>query len=356
MSPPKLNLSLFFNQWRQAVLLLEADGTIAYKNPMFSSLFSRELGAQKNTLKKLLEHNPDIFQSIEKVMEQKNSYYLRDVAVNLIGKPTHPMDIEILPLSSDDIGISGIVVVFRDRKAHIRHEEHEKRADRIASFKTMASGLAHEIRNPLSGILGAAQLLASSLDDDEQKELSQIIVEETQRVDRLVSQLMNLSRPRGMQKQPVNINELLHSIVTLHKTSVSKNFLMEESYDPSLPLLQADQSQLKQVFVNLVKNAIEALEDSEHGHIQIRTRIVNDFGVKTREKRTLFLAVDIEDSGLGMTEDQLTKIFVPFFTTKPSGTGLGLPLCYQIVEEHHGDIRVESRPGKTVFSVYLPLG
>jgi len=354
MSPTDFNLSLFFNNWRQAVLILSPKGDISYRNPMFSSLFSRELASHRNNVAQLLEHNHDIYKAVQKVQESKSSYYLRDVQVNLIGKPSHPMDVEVLPITADNNEMLGIVILFRDRKAHVRHEEHEKRADRIASFKTMASGLAHEIRNPLSGILGAAQLLSTSIKNKEQKELSQIIVDETQRVDRLVSQLMNLSRPRCIQKEDVNINGLLHDLIILQKSSQLNSIIIEENYDTSLPPIKGDRELLKQVFVNLIKNAIEALPNG--GLIQVRSRIINEFGVKTRERRTQFLAVDVEDSGKGISEEQMTKIFVPFFTTKAEGTGLGLPLCYQIVEEHQGDFRVESKPGKTVFSVYLPLG
>ncbi len=350
-----INLPLFLGHLRQAVLVLAPDGSVLYRNPIFSSLFSRELSINKTEIKKILKHNPTIFEAFEKVLDQGNSYYLRDVDVNLIGKPAQPMDVEILSIASEENQLLNVVLLFRDRKAHIRQEEHQMRADRIASFKTMASGLAHEIRNPLSGILGAAQLLSKELKNQpDWKELSQIIVQETQRVDKLVAQLMNLSRPRAMQKEAVNINGLLHDLVILQKSALSNNIIITENYDPSLPPILIDRELIKQVFVNLIKNAVEVLPNG--GLIQIRSRVNNDFGLKTPVRKTQFLAVDIEDSGEGISEEQMTKIFVPFFTTKATGTGLGLPLCYQIVEEHQGDFRIESKPGKTVFSVYLPLG
>lgn len=352
----KINLEIFLNHLRNAVVMADTDGTIRVKNAAFSALFGRELGG--GTDKKLfhvLKNNPEILESVTKVIEIRGSYYLRDVPVMFEHKPARSMDVETFPITSEVGILLCVTIMFRDRAGLVRFEEHARRAERVNYLGTISSGLAHEIKNPLSGIKGASQLLTRELEGRKDlKEYAEIIQKEVTRVDKLLSDLLHFSKSRVLQKKKTNVNQVLHDIILLQKTVAAQRIECVEQFDPSLPPVVADESSLSQLFLNLIKNARQAIKDK--GKLTVRSRMVTDFGLKTRDVRRQVIAVNIEDTGEGMDADSLSKIFVPFYTTKPEGTGLGLALCQKIVSEHEGDIEVKSEKGRgTVFTVYLPV-
>ncbi len=249
----------------------------------------------------------------------------------------------------------GSILLLRDLTRRKELEEDLKRSDRLAMLGTLAAGLAHEIKNPLGGIKGAGQLLRRSVASDPSLvTYTDIIVREVDRVNLLIEQLLDLSRPARFNLAPLNIHELLDHVLLLEKQIFDKRQIIVKKYfDPSLPPILADPAQLTQVFLNLVKNAAEAVKD--RGCLTITTRIETDLHVREFGKdRGRFIWVDIEDDGVGIKEEDLPRIFSPFFTTKNNGTGLGLAICYRIIKEHGGLIRVESREGHgTTFKVAL---
>ncbi len=348
------DLSLFLENLRHAVVLVSPEGIILQNNPSFQSLFARELFSSDDIFK-VFRHNPELSHALKKIIETRGSYYLRDSLVYTDSKVPRSMDVEIFPLIDSHGSLFAVSLLFRDRSSLVRFEEQEKRNDRMGYLAMIASGLAHEIRNPLSGIKGASQLLSEELTDKgELKEYADIIQKEVDRVDRLVDDLLHLTKPRAMNRRAVNINQVLHDLMVLQKTVGAVSIKYSEQFDPSLPHVQGDEAALSQVFLNLIKNARQAL--AKDGHVIVRSRMVTDFGLRTQDKKKMFLAVDVEDNGKGMTPDEMSKIFVPFFTTKAQGSGLGLALCQQIVEEHEGTILVKSEPGRgSVFSVLLPV-
>jgi len=219
----------------------------------------------------------------------------------------------------------------------------------------LAAGIAHEIKNPLSGIKGASQLLVAGLQKNPPlREYAEIIQKEVERVNRLLNDLLHLSKGKKQRLKKTNINRILHELVVLQKTVKGGAITFVEEFDPSLPDIEADSEALSQLFLNLIKNARQAI--LVEGVVTIRTHLVTDFLVKKGETMKRMITVDVEDTGEGMDDEALSQVFVPFFTTKPKGTGLGLTLCQKIIEDHEGKIQVKSKKGKgTVFSVFLPV-
>jgi two-component system nitrogen regulation sensor histidine kinase GlnL len=221
-----------------------------------------------------------------------------------------------------------------------------KRADRLALLGTLAAGLAHEIKNPLGGIKGAAQLLKREVHHNPSLlQYADIVVREVDRVNRLIEQLLGLSQPAKLELGAVNIHEILDEVLLLERQAIPEwNVVVKKNFDPSLPPVRGDRARLTQVFLNLVKNAVQAMDG--RGTLTVTTRIETDFHIREQgRERGKFLWVDVEDDGPGIKDDDLPQIFSPFFSTKNGGTGLGLAVCYGIIKEHGGLIRVDSREG-----------
>jgi two-component system nitrogen regulation sensor histidine kinase GlnL len=266
-----------------------------------------------------------------------------------------PVNVTVSPLRNPRGDFIGSILLMRNLTYRRELEEDLKRADRLALMGTLAAGLAHEIRNPLGGIKGAAQLLRRSLNGDPSLlEYTRIMVREVDRVNELIEQLLALSRPIKLHLVPLNIHAILDDVLMLETHSVrGTKIVVKKQFDPSLPLIRGDRGQLIQVFLNLVQNAFQAMQ--EPGTVTITTRAETDFHIRGQgTARKKFIWVDIQDEGIGIKKEDLSKIFSPFFTTKNAGTGLGLAVCYRIVKEHGGLIRVQSAEGKgTTFKVSL---
>jgi two-component system nitrogen regulation sensor histidine kinase GlnL len=182
------------------------------------------------------------------------------------------------------------------------------------------------------------------------------MLKEAQRVNRIVEELLDLASPRKLQQVPTNIHRILGDIILLQKRSTAgKEILFRKNFDPSIPPILADEGLLTQLFLNLIKNAVEAVGDT--GTVRVTSRIVSEYSMTQKgERRSRMVAVEVTDDGAGISKEQQEQLFTPFFTTKNKGTGLGLAICHKIVAEHRGMIKVESEPGKgTTFSVMLPL-
>jgi len=266
-----------------------------------------------------------------------------------------PVGVTVSSLQDRHGHFVGTILLLRDIKRRKELEEDLKRADRLVLMGTLAAGLAHEIRNPLGGIKGAAQLLRRSADGNPSvREFTGIMIREVDRVDQLIEQLLDLSRPAQLTLGPVNIHEILEEVLLLEGQTVgAKEIHVRKWFDPSLPPIRGDRGRLTQVFLNLVKNAFQAMVGG--GVLTVTTRVETNYHI--REHGTgpnRFIWVDLADEGRGITEEDLPHIFSPFFTTKTNGTGLGLATCYRIIKEHGGMIRVESTEGKgSIFRVSL---
>ncbi|MFQ5849686.1 MAG: nitrogen regulation protein NR(II) [Candidatus Binatia bacterium] len=266
-----------------------------------------------------------------------------------------PVSLAVSPLQDQHGKDLGCILLLRDLTYRKEMEEHLKRSDRLALLGTLAAGLAHEIKNPLGGIRGAAQLLRREVARDPSLvECTDIMIREADRINQLMEQLLDLSHPPKLNLNALNIHELLDHVLSLERQAIlDRNVAVRKDFDPSLPPIRGDRPQLIQVFLNLVKNALEAMNGK--GCLTIATRMETDYHIREHgSNRGNFIRVDIGDNGPGVKMEHLPHIFSPFFTTKNSGTGLGLAICHNIIKEHGGLIRVESREGEgSTFKVSL---
>jgi two-component system nitrogen regulation sensor histidine kinase GlnL len=273
------------------------------------------------------------------------------------GEHVTPVNVTTSPLMLADGECIGIVLVLRDLTNIRELEEAVRQADRLSTLGALAAGLAHEIKNPLGGIKGAAQLLEGELPPgSELREYTSIMLKEVGRVNRIVEELLSLTTPRKLELSRVNLHRILGDIIMLQKSTVmNRGISIQQNFDLSIPPILADESLLTQLFLNLIKNAVEAVGES--GSIRIATRVMSDYSMtKKGERPSRMVSIDVTDDGEGMNKEQLDNLFTPFFTTKSRGTGLGLAICHKIVSEHRGMIKVDSEPGKgSTFSVMLPL-
>jgi two-component system, NtrC family, nitrogen regulation sensor histidine kinase GlnL len=216
--------------------------------------------------------------------------------------------------------------------------------------RQMIRQLAHEIKNPLGGLRGAAQLLARQLSEEELKEYTSVIISEADRLASLVDTLLGPGGPPD--KKPTNIHELLEYVLKLIQPQAGFALRIRRDYDPGLPLIDLDRDQMVQAFLNLLQNAATAL--AGQGEIVVRTRATTNFTIGDVRHRAI-ASVEIEDDGPGIPPELKDSVFYPLVTGRPDGTGLGLPVAQDLVSRHGGLIEFESRPGKTVFFVRLPL-
>ena len=221
------------------------------------------------------------------------------------------------------------------------------RSEKLASLGKLAAGVAHEINNPLTGVLTNASLLLEDFEkDDPRKEDVQVIVNETIRCREIVKRLLDFSRQTKPQKKQTDVNVLIDNIILLVRNQTSfRNISIEKTLDEKLPQIMADPDQIQQVFINLILNAADVMPKG--GRLILETKVIP---IKD------FIEIRITDTGTGIPEELRTRIFDPFFTTKENGTGLGLALSYGIVEQHGGTINLESQIGKgTTFIIHLPI-
>jgi len=216
--------------------------------------------------------------------------------------------------------------------------------------RQMIRQLAHEIKNPLGGIRGAAQLLARQLADAEQREYTDVVISETDRLAALVDTLLGPGGPPN--KEPLNVHELLEYVVRIIEAEDNRSLTIQRDYDPGLPLIDLDRDQMVQAILNLLRNAVAALDGQ--GSIKLRTRAVMNFTIGNIRHRVI-ASIEIEDDGPGIPPDLQASIFYPLVTSRPNGTGLGLPAAQELLSRHGGMIEFESRPGRTVFIMRIPL-
>lgn len=216
--------------------------------------------------------------------------------------------------------------------------------------RQMIRQLAHEIKNPLGGIRGAAQLLERQLESPEQREYTDVVISETDRLAALVDTLLGPGGPPN--KEPINVHELLEYVVRIVEAEDHRSLTVKREYDPGLPNIDLDRDQMVQAFLNLVGNAAAALDG--HGTITLRSRAVTNFTIGDVRHRVI-ASIEIEDDGPGIPTDLQDSVFYPLVTSKPEGTGLGLPAAQELISRHGGLIEFESRPGRTVFIVRIPL-
>jgi two-component system, NtrC family, nitrogen regulation sensor histidine kinase GlnL len=262
----------------------------------------------------------------------------------------------------DELGeIDGAALVVQDLSYQKALEETARRHESLARLGTLVAGLAHEVRNPLAGIKGAAQLLAQRLPDDATlREYTDVISNETDRLSNLVGDLLQLGAPPKPTLAPVNIHEVLQRVLTLLGPEIrAAGFTLHCEFDPSLPDIMADFDQLQQVFLNLIKNAVDAMagDPARANRLSVHTKMETDYHIlRGAQGAQSYLRVEINDSGPGIDPEILAHVFEPFYTTKSRGTGLGLAIAQRIISDHNGTIRAfPAEPHGTRMWVSLPI-
>jgi len=306
---------------------------------------------------KVLGHRlVDLFPNSQPLLEVRPEAVSQEIDLELPDGRTIPLGFSNSFLFTEDGHQEGIIVVFRDLSEIKRLRGEVLRRDRLATIGEVAAGVAHEIRNPLFGITSVAQVLAREVPYNEaQRELIAAMLSETKRLNALVDDLLLYGRPTKLSPVLTDLSGIWEEILGLMEEGMEQRQIkVIRNYDKGLPLVYLDRDKIKQVFLNLFNNAMEATPD--RGTIKIETRMVHGSKSPVPRPEENFVEVSVSDTGPGIPQEHLEKVFDLFFTTKPRGSGLGLAICRKIVEDHRGSIEARSGPGEgTTFTLKLPL-
>lgn len=309
---------------------------------------SRTIGVHAD---QLLLHPGEWLQDLEQALLNNAPLTQRGMALKLLTGDEIHVDLTVNPVL-DKKGEMGLLVEIQtiDRLLKISREEGIQHAQETT--KTVIRSLAHEIKNPLAGVRGAAQLLARELPGDQLGEYTQIIIKEADRLRDLVDRLLGPRQELSMQA--LNIHEVLEHLRKLIRAESDNRVKIVRDYDPSLPDIPGDKAQLIQAVLNIMRNALQAATQTEDCVLTLRTRSQRQFTIGATRHR-LVCRVDISDNGPGIPENLMHAIFVPMVTGKAEGTGLGLSISQSIINRHGGLLECSSRPGKTTFTIFLPM-
>jgi two-component system nitrogen regulation sensor histidine kinase GlnL len=336
------------------VLVLGPRQEILFVNPAAEQFFDMGAGhLMKQKLSDLIPFGSPLFQLLGQALQRRASVGERNVDLTTPRHGEHIADLTVTPLPEPE---GAVVVVLQERSLAQRIDRQLLHRGAVRSMHGMAAVLAHEIKNPLAGIRGAAQLIEERLPPHE-RDLTQLICAETDRIKALIDRMESFGDRRSFPRAPVNIHEVLDHVRRIAETSFGKNVKIVEVFDPSLPRVWGDRDQLIQVFLNLVRNAVDALPE-QGAEITLTTgyRPGVRFGTAVSgERLSLPLEVTVRDNGAGVPADLLPYIFDPFVTTKRGGSGLGLALVAKIIGDHGGVIECDSVPRRTVFRILLPM-
>ena len=331
-----------------AVLLLDESLHVTYANPAAETLFaqgrSHLIGI---ALDEALPGNEEFVERLSQAMASETGFNDNDLLLEVEGYPAH---LHCVTSPVESAGEARLVLEFRELEQQLKIAREAKLLEQQEANRQLIRNLAHEIKNPLGGIRGAAQLLERELADPEQREFTQVIVKETDRLQSLMNRLLTPSRlPRV---ETLNIHEVTERVRTLLSAEFPNGLSVRRDYDTSLPDMRGDKEQLIQAILNVARNAAQALDG--HGEIRMETRIARQVTI-ARNRYRHAIAISIEDDGPGVPPDLGEKIFNPLVSGREGGHGLGLPLAQSYVSQHHGLIEFDSAPGRTRFTILLPV-
>ena len=342
-----------FDLWPEAALLLSAETVVVSVNEAAEVLFGQSLAQiTRKPIVRSLAPASRLAALIDRCRTQAGTVRERGLEIAILGFPSFIADVAAAPFIE-----GGMLLTLRERSATFGVD---RSADPAGLHSVMGLGqmLAHEVKNPLAGIRGAAQLLRLGA-SAEDIPLAQLIVDETDRIKRLINRMEAFGGDAPITRSPVNIHQVLDRVRALAANGVADDLTLREHYDPSLPSAWGEEDQLIQVFLNLTKNAAEAARARGDGRGEIAISTAYRHGVKIRGADGGLvggapLEVRVADNGAGVPARIRDHLFEPFVTSKAQGVGLGLALCAKVVASHGGLIDFESEPGRTVFRVMLP--
>jgi two-component system nitrogen regulation sensor histidine kinase GlnL len=349
LSPTDL-FSRVLENLNTAVLLYSEDLELQYINPAGEMLFGASMRQLRGlTLAEMIQPREPLMPQIEEALETVHPFSKHEQAMELLHGKEVTADLTVTILKETAARAEILVELTPvDRMLRISREEH--RVAQQNATRELLRGLAHEIKNPLGGLRGAAQLLEKQLENEELREYTHVIIDEADRLQKLVNRILG---PSGAsRRKPVNVHELLEYVFNLVSKDVRHGIAFHRDYDPSIPDITGDSDQLIQAILNIVSNAIEALGGD--GNITFRTRVLRKFTIGQQQHR-LVVRIDIIDDGPGVPEQVKEQIFFPMITTRADGSGLGLSIAQSLIHQHGGLIECESHPGRTVFSILLPM-
>lgn len=341
--------AVIFDGLTTAIVCLDDQLAVASINSAAENLFSisRRYAVGEPLTSVIPEFAPHA-RRLQDALERGIGFIERALQLRLDESQALTVDCTITPLTLERT--MGLLMEFLPLDRHMRISRDELMLAQHEASRELIRSLAHEIKNPLGGIRGAAQLLEREFPDNEHLEYTRVIIREVDRLQNLVNRMLGPNRLP--ERLPVNVHQVLEHVRQLVEAEAPATVYFLRDYDPSIPELIGDQEQLIQAVLNMVRNALQAIGDE--GYIALRTRARRQFTIGGIRHR-LVVQVDIEDSGPGIPPTMLDKIFYPMVTTRPDGTGLGLPIAQYLIHTHGGLIECQSRPGRTVFSMYLPL-
>lgn len=331
------------------VLLFDSALRLRYINPAAEMLFSVSCKRVTGLAADALFANGELVQVLRGALESGHPITERERVIMVGPERQLTVDLTAVPLSEPGRDRELLVEMDQvDRQLRITREENLLAQGQAT--RALVRGFAHEVKNPLGGLRGAAQLLERELHDNALCEYTQVIIQEADRLRNLINRMLGPNA--APRKAPANIHEVLERVRQVVLAEAPEGVSLQRDYDPSIPDLQADRDMLIQALLNLVRNAVQAV--GEAGTVTLRSRVLRQYTVgQTRHE--LVARVDVIDDGPGVPAEVVDGIFLPMVTGRAEGTGLGLPLAQSLVNQHGGLIECDSRPGRTVFTVLLPL-
>ncbi len=336
-----------------AVVTLDQGLRVSYLNSAAESLLSiSRRHVQGQAIPFAIPQLADHALRLRQAIDTGTGFIERELKLRRTGEEPITVDCTVTPVQ---LGGPALVIELLALDRHLRISRDELLLAQHQASRELIRGLAHEIKNPLGGIRGAAQLLEREFPDSEHREYTHVIIREVDRLQNLVNRLLGPNRlPR---KEMVNVHEVLEHVRQLIEAEAVASFSVQRDYDPSIPEIWADREQLIQAALNVARNALQALSgnnETESARLVLRTRMRRQFTI-AGVRHKLVVQIDIEDNGPGIPAALIEKIFYPMVTTRPEGTGLGLPIAQYLVHAHGGLVECQSRPGATTFSIFLPL-
>ena len=331
-----------------AVVLVDDDLRIIYANPAAEDLFAFSL---KNVaglpLVQLFIDADEFIASLNRARKDNWSYTGRDLTLTRPGHASLQLNCLVTPTED---ALVRLLIEFRPIDQQLRIAREQRQMEQQRANRELIRNLAHEIRNPLGGLRGSAQLLERELERAELREYTQVIIKEADRLQALMDRLLTPHRPPHVA--PLNIHEVLERVRSLVQAEFGEGIRIDRDYDASLPDLHGDKEQLIQAVLNITRNAAQALNGK--GRIELRTRAARQVTL-SRQRYKLALELHVIDDGPGIPEELRERIFYPLVSGRDGGSGLGLTLAQTYVQRHHGTIECDSKPGRTCFTIMLPL-